>query len=147
MSEDSENEKGYSWVDKPSQTHKARSVFGLVIIILTAVVIFWASDNNFFFGFIALVLMFYASGRFYFPTNYYADEIGIGEKFLGYSRTRKWGEFKRVDIGENAVFLSPYEKKRRMDSFRGLFVPVPDDKTKEFILNEVYKRIGEKEEE
>jgi len=113
------------------------------VIILTGVVIFWASDNNVGFGIIAVLLMVFASSRFFFRTYYYADETGVGEKFVGYHRTRKWSEFKRVDIGEKAVFLSPFEKPRRLEHYRGWFVPTPTAEIKDFIVKKVRQGITE----
>ena len=127
----------FAWKDRPASKQRGRAIFGYIVIALTGIVIYWASDNNIFFGLISIVLMFLASGRFYFTSHYFADETGFGEKFLGSSRTRKWHEFKRVDIGKNALFLSPFEKPRRLDSFRGIFVPVENDEIKEFILKKV----------
>ncbi|GEM_PF-1617186 len=127
----------YSWSDRPSEKHRARAIFGAVIIVLTGIVIFLASDNNVMFGIMAAALMFFASTRFYLTTVFYADDTGIGEKFLGYSRTKKWSDFKRVDVGEKAVFLSPFEKPRRLDNYRGWFIPVPTEEIKDFIVKMV----------
>lgn len=126
----------FSWTDRPSDEFKGRKILGWVIIALTGVAVFLAS-NNIIFALISLVLMVFASSRFYFKTYFSADDIGMGEKFLGFSRTRKWAEFRRVDVGKRAVFLSPYETPRRMDNFRGWFVPTPSDETKNFIVAKV----------
>lgn len=127
----------FAWNNRPSKRSRGRAIFGIVVIILTGTAIFWAADNNWIFGLIAMGLMTFASGRFYFKTDFYADEIGIGERFMGYSRKRKWGEFKRVDIGKTALFLSPFERPRRLENYRGWFVPVPSDEVKRFILDMV----------
>lgn len=137
----------FAWKDRPADKNRGRAIFGYIVIALTGIVIYWASDNNIFFGLISVVLMFLASGRFYFTSHYYADDIGLGEKFLGSSRTRKWREFKRVDIGRKALFLSPFEKPRRLDSFRGFFVPVEDNDIKEFIIRKVEEGIEEENKE
>jgi len=128
-----ENNK-YSWVVRPASEFKGRAVLGAIIIVLSGVVITWAAENNFIFGAVAIILMVFASSKFFFKTYYYVDETGIGEKFLGYHRTRKWGEFKRVEEGNKAVFLSPFEKPRRLDNYRGWLVPVPNINIKEYIL-------------
>ena len=131
-----------AWRDRPASRSRTRAVVGAVIIVLTGAVIFWASDNNWLFGVVALVLMLFASARFYFTTSYAADEKGIGEKFLGTSRTRKWEEFRRVDVGRGAVLLSPFEEPRKMDRFRGLFVPTPAEEIRDFIVERVKESGG-----
>ncbi|MCD6501811.1 hypothetical protein J7L01_04365 [bacterium] len=127
----------YAWFDRPSKEHKGRKAFAIVVIILTGIAVFLASDDNWLFSIVSIFLMVFASSRFFFKTHYYADDIGIGEKFLGYSRTRKWHEFKRVDIGERALFLSPFAKPRRLDNYRGWFVPTPSEEIKGFIVQRV----------
>ncbi|HHS49922.1 MAG TPA: hypothetical protein ENN07_02285 [candidate division Zixibacteria bacterium] len=127
----------YAWTNRPASEFKGRKIFGIVVIALTAVAVFLGSDDNWVLALISVLLMFFASSKFYFKTHYYADEVGIGEKFLGYYRLRKWREFRRVDVGERAVFLSPFEEPRRMDNFRGWLVPVPSDEVKEFIVEKV----------
>ncbi len=126
----------FSWTDRPSDEFKGRKVFGWVIIALTGVAVYLASDNI-IFAVVSLFLMLFASSRFYFKTYFSADELGIGEKFMGFSRTRKWSEFRRVDVGKRAVFLSPFPTPRRMDNFRGWFVPTPSDEVKQFIVDKV----------
>ena len=127
----------YSWSDRPADKYKGRMIFGVIIITLTGIVIFWAAGNNFIFGILAMALMVFASSRFYFPSHYYVDEKGIGEKFLGYKKARKWNEFARADIGKNAVFLSPFEEPKFLERYRGLFVPTPSDEIKDFIVRMV----------
>ncbi|MCK5833222.1 hypothetical protein KAH81_06075 [bacterium] len=127
----------FSWVNRPSGEFRGRKIFGIIVIVLTGIVVFWASENNWFFSVIAVFLMVFASSRFYFRTYFYADDIGVGEKFMGYSRTRKWKEFRRVDEGNKAVFLSTFETPRRMDNFRGWFIPTPSSEVKEFIIRKV----------
>ena len=127
----------FSWSDRPSEKHKGRAIFGYVVIALTAIAVYIGDDDNLILSIFSIFLMILATSRFYFTSHYYADEIGVGEKFFGNSRARKWKEFKRVDVGKSAVFLSPFEKPRRMDSFRVLFIPIPNDEIKRFILEKV----------
>lgn len=135
----------YTWSIRPAAEFKTKAWFAIIIIILSGVVITWAADGNFIFGIIAVVLMTFAASKFFFKTHYYADETGIGEKFLGFHRTRKWDEFKRFDEGDRAVFLSPFEKPRRLDNYRGWLVPTPDEETKKFIVKQVEKANMEQE--
>jgi hypothetical protein len=129
----------YSWSIWPAEEFKAKTWFAVIIIVLSGIVLTWASDGNYAMGFAAVIMMTFASSKFFFKTYYYADEIGIGEKFLGFQRVRKWHEFKRVEIGERAVFLSPFEKPRRLDNYRGWMVPVICDEAKSFIVGMVEK--------
>ncbi len=129
----------YSWSIRPAEEFKAKAVVAIIIIVLSGVIITWAAEGNFFFGIIAVVLMTFASSKFFFKTYYYADETGIGEKFLGFERVRKWHEFLRADEGNRAVFLSPFEKPRRLDNYRGWMVPTPSPEVKAFIIEQVEK--------
>ncbi len=127
----------YSWSIRPAAEFKTKAWFAIIIIVLSGVVITWAADGNYVFGVIAVALMTFAASKFFFKTHYYADEIGIGEKFLGIERVRKWHEFKRADEGDRAIFLSPFEKPRRMDNYRGWMVPTPNEEIKLFIMEQV----------
>ncbi|MGC9315250.1 MAG: hypothetical protein ACP5G4_06450, partial [bacterium] len=129
----------YSWSIRPAEEFKAKAVVAIIIIVLSGIIITWAAEGNFLFGIIAVVLMTFASSKFFFKTYYYADETGIGEKFLGFERVRKWPEFLRADEGDRAVFLSPFEKPRRLDNYRGWMVPTPSSEIKAFVIEQVEK--------
>ncbi|MEC7227727.1 MAG: hypothetical protein VXW00_12715, partial [Candidatus Latescibacterota bacterium] len=51
------------------------------------------------------------------------DENGISRNHLGRKSQRAWADFRRVDARSNGLFLSPFARPSRLDSFRGLFLP------------------------
>jgi len=132
----------YSWSNRPMLQFKGRAVLGIIIIAASGIVLFWASDNNIAVGIVAIMLMLFSSSRFYFPTSFYADDIGIGEKFLGYSRVNKWEGFKRVEVGELGLFLSPFRESKWLERFRGWTVPTPNDEIKDFIVRKIEETSG-----
>ena len=95
----------------------------LMAIVLGTVVIAWFSIGHFFYGLIALVALVVSLSSYFFPSYYTLDEEGICREHLGHRRLRKWNEFRRVDARSNGLFLSPFSRPTRLDSFRGFFLP------------------------
>jgi len=96
----------------------------LMAIVLGTVLIAWFSFGHFFYGLIALVVLVASLSSYFFPSYYTLGKEGIYREHLGHRRLRTWDEFRRVDVRTNGLFLSPFYRPTRLDSFRGFFLPL-----------------------
>ena len=81
-------------------------------------------------GWVLLAALFLAGSLrdFLFPTRYRLTISGIETRQIFGKVARKWSDFKRADFERNGVFLSPFAKPRRLENYRGLFLPYPSDR-------------------
>ncbi|MEW6752604.1 MAG: hypothetical protein AB1505_16705 [Candidatus Latescibacterota bacterium] len=74
------------------------------------------------YGLTALAVLAASLSRYWLPTRYRLDGVGVQTEHLGWRRARSWREFRRVDVHRNGVFLSPFPQPSRLDPFRGCFL-------------------------
>jgi hypothetical protein len=74
------------------------------------------------YGLIALVVLLLSLSRYLLPTRYSLDEKGVEISHLGRRQACPWTQLRRLDIHENGIFLSPFTRASRLDSFRGYFL-------------------------
>jgi hypothetical protein len=55
------------------------------------------------------------------------DEQGVARRRLWAWERRDWPAIRRARIGAWGLFVSPYASPHRLDGFRGLFLPLPQD--------------------
>jgi hypothetical protein len=107
-----------SWplVDETPQSYLKVAVF----VGASALVGFAFGDL--WYGLVAAVLLAAASGRFFLPTRFELDATGVGVRFCGQTRQMGWSRVGRIIVQEAGVFVSPFAKPSRLDSFRGVFL-------------------------
>jgi len=74
------------------------------------------------YGVISVVTLGAALSRYLFPTHYRLDGAGIETDHLWWVKRRTWSDFGRARIQRDGLFLSPFERPHRLDSFRGEFI-------------------------
>ncbi|HIG55786.1 MAG TPA: hypothetical protein EYG11_04175 [Candidatus Latescibacteria bacterium] len=78
--------------------------------------------EHWLYGGFSLLVLLIAVSRYFFPTQYILDGEGLVSVHLGLSRRRSWTEFQRVDEHRDGIFLGPFVRSGRLDSFRGVFL-------------------------
>ncbi|MEE2874680.1 MAG: hypothetical protein VX893_17430 [Candidatus Latescibacterota bacterium] len=78
--------------------------------------------EHWLYGAFSLIVLVIALSRYFFPTLYALNGEGFVSAHLGLSRRRSWAEFQRVDEHRDGVFLGPFTRSGRLDSFRGVFL-------------------------
>lgn len=73
------------------------------------------------YGLVSLLALAGATASYLLPTRYILDERGAAWRQLTWRR-RSWSTFRRVDRHADGVFLSPFPRPSRLDSFRGVFL-------------------------
>ncbi len=80
------------------------------------------SFNSILYGAISLVILIAAMSRYLFSTRYLLDGSGLETEHLWWKKRRTWSDFGRARIRRDGLFLSPFERPHRLDSFRGEFI-------------------------
>ncbi len=109
------------WRSHPLVDEFPRSVL-LPVAILAAACAASVAFSGLGYGLIAAAVLTASLGRYLLPTSYELREDGAVVHFLGRGRRVPWGEVKRVEVGRDGVFLSPFPERSRLDSFRGTFL-------------------------
>jgi len=74
------------------------------------------------YGLLAAVLLGASLARYLLPTRFVLDAGGVTIRLLGHDRHVAWSQIKRISVQRAGVFLSPFERSSRLDSFRGTFL-------------------------
>ena len=110
------------WEVHPLRQEKASKSLSLIVIVAT---VSWStaySFGHFGYGLLSLCVLVLSMAHYFFPSRYKLDEIGVSRDILGRQTRRVWTEFRRVDVRSNGLFLSPFARPSRLDSFRGFFL-------------------------
>ena len=75
------------------------------------------------YGLLAAAFLVLSLARFFLPSRFVLDAQGVSRRSPGGRGQLAWASVRRVVVGQAGVFLSPFEKLSRLDSFRGVFVP------------------------
>ena len=80
------------------------------------------SFSGLVYGLITALVLGGSVSTYLFKVGYVLDREGIEIVHLGWTRRRPWEQFCRVDVCADGVFLSPFKRPSRLDSFRGVFI-------------------------
>jgi hypothetical protein len=74
------------------------------------------------YGMVSLGVLSASLSRYWLPTRYRLDDQGAWVVHLGLRRHWPWASIRRVEILRHGVFLSPFARPSRLDSFRGCYL-------------------------
>ena len=111
-----------AWTVHPLRVEPAWKSAALVALIAGFSTLAAASLGGAVYGLISLLALAGATARYLLPTRYVLDEREAAWRQLTWRR-RSWSAFRRVDRHADGVFLSPFRRPSRLDSFRGVFLP------------------------
>jgi hypothetical protein len=74
------------------------------------------------YGVLSLGVLGASMARYWLPTRYRLDDQGAWVIHLGRRRHWPWAGVRRVEILRRGVFLSPFGRPSRLDSFRGCYL-------------------------
>ncbi len=85
--------------------------------------------------FLSVIVMLVSLSSFFFPVTFTLDQESVTVESAFTTKRRKWEEFKSFWVDNHGVLLSPFEKRSRLESFRGLYIRFADnrDEVVEFI--------------
>ena len=114
-------ESSKTWTSHPLREEPLAKSVALVLIILCVAFIVGISFQSITFALLSLALLTAAMSRYFFPTRYILDNRGFTISHIG-TRKYLWTNFRRVARHSDGVFLSPFAKPHRLDTFRGQFL-------------------------
>lgn len=114
--------RGCAWTAHPLlQESPARSV-ALGGIILAFSVLAASALGHPLFAVLSVAVLAASMSRYLLPTHYTLDETGVICRHLFRHRRLPWSQIRRVDVHRDGLFMSPFARSSRMDSFRGVFL-------------------------
>ena len=111
-----------TWTVHPARerpTHAALAG-GFVLALSVGIAISYHAG----FGALSLLFLLVSLREFFLPTRCTLDGDGVELRRLGLSRRRAWSDFRRFQAGPRAVLLSPFSRPSRLDTYRGLVLPL-----------------------
>ena len=109
------------WQSHPVVDDYPRSIMAVAIIAAVCFAVY-AAFQSVGYVLLSVVVLGASLSRYFLPTDYELDDQGISVRFLGKRRRTAWDEFHRYDRHKDGLFLSPFEERSRLDSFRGTFL-------------------------
>jgi hypothetical protein len=110
-----------NWKVHPLASNPKKSALLVLIIAVVLVTVQISFGEVFWTVFSAFILLIWLA-RYFFPTKYEFENEAVRVHFLGHVRERRWEEFRRFEVHNNGIFLSPYAKPNFLDNLRGLFI-------------------------
>ena len=107
------------WTAHPAKERPRDVALVLCVFCLTMAATLIAFQSLFLTGLAAVILTLGISS-FLLPTTYSLSEWGVEAKGMVRKRARGWSELRRYEIGKEAVLVSPFAKKTRLDRYRGM---------------------------
>lgn len=115
------------WKIYPLKENKGKSV-ALVLFLVLVILLVQVHFGQLGFTLLATVLLGGSLLRYFLPTEYRLNAEGIEISFMGRTNFRKWTEFGCFYVCKNGVQLSTFSKPDRLDSFRGHFILLGNEK-------------------
>ena len=112
-----------SWICHPLVEEPWPRSAALVAAILVFSGLAWFAFEGLLYGAISLAVLTVSMSRFLLPTSYEVGAAGIAVSHLFRRRLRPWEQVRRIEVRQDGLFLSPFTRPSRLDSFRGLFLP------------------------
>ena len=111
-----------TWTSHPLREEPLAKSVLLVLIILGVAFIVGVSFQSITFALLSLALLTAAMSRYFFSTRYVLEAHGFTISHIGTRRQYLWTNFRRAARHPDGVFLSPFAKPHRLDTFRGQFL-------------------------
>jgi len=74
-----------------------------------------------------------------FKSEYRLETDSLNVKMMIFQYKKKYADFKRVYIGKKAFLISPFTYKTKLNKYRGVYIPFPEN-----LRDSIIKFISEK---
>jgi hypothetical protein len=129
----------FEWTSHPLRQKPGKALFFWVVMGLVLGAIY-AAFHQVGWVILAALFLFGSLSDFLFPTRYRVTASGVEVRRKFGKVTKEWSDFRRADFERFGVFLSPFAKPRRLENYRGLFLPYPTQREQlETIVREKLK--------
>ena len=109
------------WRSHPVADEFPRSLLNVGVLLGASVAVAVAFGGA-GYGLVAAGLLGLSLARYFLPTDFELDGEGATVRLLGHARRVPWDAVRRVLVHREGVFLSPFARRSRLDSFRGTFL-------------------------
>ncbi|MCF7832494.1 MAG: hypothetical protein K9N05_02810 [Candidatus Marinimicrobia bacterium] len=110
-----------SWKIHMSRRNPSRAIAVVILILICSYFIFYTMED-FFFTFIATIVLIIMVLPYYLPTTFSLTEEGITRKMLFSKQSRAWNEFNRYDSDKNTIKLYTMKQSSRLDNYRSFLI-------------------------
>jgi hypothetical protein len=132
------------WTAHPARRRPQDAMLAACVILVAAYAIL-VSLQSAWLAVLAVLFLLAAIAPFLVPTRYRLDAEQLVERRLFVTRSRRWSELRRVEIGKTAALVSPYREPRWLDRYRGItmILPLPGDGAdRESVVRELRERVS-----
>ncbi len=109
------------WVSLPIQYSPGKGLFLAVVVFATVSAVF-LSTQSFAWTLFSVILLLFGVHDFVLPTTYQLTEEGVSSRILFYRRQKPWSFFRSCWVDSHGVLLSPFPRRSRLESHRGLYL-------------------------
>ena len=116
-----------SWQAHPAKERLGAAVFGAVVIAAMA----WLAYDlmqSLWWGVLAIAILLGALNRFFWPTTYRIDAVGITAQSPWRRQQLRWLELRRFVYDQRGGYLSTRRQRSVLDMFRGMHVLFGEDR-------------------
>ena len=110
------------WASHPLRDEARGKSATLILVIVGFSAGVWWSLENPVYGLVALVVLVAAMSRYFLPVRYCLTDREVTVTHAGVTRRMPWTRFRNFYVHPNGVFLSPFLRPSRLDTFQGCFL-------------------------
>ncbi len=115
-----------SWRTHPFGRQRARGLLALLVVLVSLFLVhLWA--DSVLLTVLGGLLFLLALWPFYFPVRFQLRESGVEIDYGLWRRRWPWERFQVFEALPAAFLLSPFRQPCRLERFRGLVLPCPED--------------------
>ena len=130
------------WTSWPVRDEPPSKTAVLALLIGMTVAMAWMQAP--YYGILGFVLMMLLLAPYFLPCRFEVSSTGVKVFFPMFNRDRPWSTYKRYVVRKDGVFLSPFDKPSRLDSYRGDFLRFSAATDREQVIALVRKHVGVK---
>ncbi len=124
-------DKALSWTVFPFKDEPRSAI--LISVFLFVLFVYLYESWGAFYLFLGLVILLGSLWEFFTPVTYTFTESEIEVKTLFGKRAYKWKIYRNFLVDKKGVLLSPFERRTRLERFRGLSIRFDEDKRGEIL--------------
>lgn len=128
------------WTAHPARSRPRDLALFCAVAFLTAGAVL-ASFESALLAALAAVILVVALAPFLFPTHYRLTDDGVEERRLWSSRSRRWADLRRVQVGPGAALVSPFARPSWLDRYRGMMLYL-DGADRDAVVDILRARVG-----
>jgi len=128
------------WTAHPA-ARRPQDVMLVVFVIAIASYAILVGMQSAWLAVIAAIMLVVATAPFLMRTHYRIDGDGVALRRGFVTRSRRWSELRRLEVGRVAALVSPYAQRRWLDRYRGITIYF-DGGDRDAVIRALQARLG-----